>query len=273
MPIKPLTQRPVGAPATTPQQPAATAPQAPPEAAGDGFDAASPDRALAPPPLDAAALAQREKELRAAAADTALFFPLPMRSAVREALTISIARVRSAEAAGNIDSGEASASFEMLRELFEGLADLRAGRAVVQRRANDNEGVNVWRFRSPDGDEFQVTARRALDEFGEARIGLRQVFDDGVKLPGRHRVSLRVDLERFGEASVDMQFGGSSLDRRIHGLMKNPDGSVFTTASGKNLADHHFRATLPDALEEPAVFAALVDGFVDGTMQPLEQLP
>ena len=269
MPIKPLGQRPVGAPSA---QVEAT-PIAPPKAPIDGFDSAAPDHALAPPAPDAAAFTQREEALRAAAADAASFFPPPMRPAVHQALTTSIARVRSAQAAGSIEAGEASASFEMLRELFEGLADLRAGRALVQPRANANEGVNVWRFRSPDGDEFQVTARRTLDEFGEARIGLRQVFDDGVKLPGRHRVSLRVDLERFGQASVDMQFGGSSLDRRIHGLMKNPDGSVFTTASGKNLADHHFRDQLPDTIEDPAVFAALVDGFVGGTMQPFEQLP
>jgi hypothetical protein len=55
--------------------------------------------------------------------------------------------------------------------------------------------------------------------------------------------------------------------------MKNEDGSVFETASGKHLADHHFRNQLPSQLNDPKLFAELVDGFVSGVMQPLEQSP
>jgi hypothetical protein len=63
------------------------------------------------------------------------------------------------------------------------------------------------------------------------------------------------------------------LDKRIHGLMKNPDGSVFETESGKKLADHHFRDDLPEVVKDPVVFAGLVDAFAQGTMAPFEVLP
>ena len=94
--------------------------------------------------------------------------------------------------------------------------------------------------------------------------------DDGDRLPGRHRMSMRLDLERWGQASVDVQFGTSSLDKRIHGLMKNEDGSEFLTETGKKLADHHFKKNLPDRMEEPDVFADLVQSFVAGRMSGFE---
>jgi hypothetical protein len=266
----PATLRPPRADAPKPEQ--AAAPPAQRSAPQDGFDTVSPpiDVLNAPSQSDDA-LSQSERQLTQAASTAAEVFPQPMRRAVTDALAVSISRIRSAKAAGMIDASEASEASEMLRELFEGIKDLRSGEAKVTVRPNDNEGVRVWRLRSPDGDEFQVTARRQLDGFGEARIGFRQVLDDGQRLPGRHRVGLRVDLERFGQAAVDMQFGGSSLDKRVHGLMKNEDGSVFETASGKHLADHHFRNQLPSQLNDPKLFAELVDGFVSGVMQPLEQ--
>ena len=272
--IKPVTPGAQPLPAGEPNVPTTASPQAPPSASPDAFDPSSPtiDALAAPVPSDAE-LAKAEKDLTAGADAVAELFPQEMRAGVKEALEISIGRVRSAKAAGTIDETEAGVALEMMRELFEGLGDLRSGRAKVTIKPNNNDGVRVWRLRSADGDEFQVTARRRLDEFGEARIGFRQVLDDGRPLPGRHRVSLRVDLERFGHASVDMQYGGSSLDKRIHGLMKNEDGTVFETASGKNLADHHFRDTLPDHIEDPEVFAELVARFSTGVMQPLEVAP
>ena len=117
---------------------------------------------------------------------------------------------------------------------------------------------------------FQVTARRAPMPSAR-RISFRQVLDDDQRLPGVI-ASLRADLERFGQPGGHAVWG-SSLDKRIHGLMKNPDGTVFETPSGKQLADHHFRDQLPDHIEDPEVFAQLVEGFSRGVMQPLEQLP
>jgi len=268
----PATLRPPRVDAPKPQQ---AAPQpAQRLAPQDGFDTVSQSvDVLNAPQQSDDALSQSERRLSQAASTAAEVFPQPMRRAVTDALSVSIRRIRSAKSSGRIDASEASAAAEMLRELFEGIKDLRSGEAKVTIRPNDNDGVRVWRLSSPDGDEFQVTARRKLDGFGEARIGFRQVLDDGQRLPGRHRVGLRVDLERFGRAAVDMQFGGSSLDKRVHGLMKNEDGSVFETASGKHLADHHFRNQLPSQLNDPKVFAELVDGFVSGVMQPLEQSP
>ena len=259
---------------TAVEQTPAQVPAAPVASVTDGFDSVKPALdVIGAPSHNDRAQAQLERQLKTAAAAAAEVFPQPMRAAVHEALEVSIARIGTAKAAGNIDASEASQAAEMVRELFEGLADLRAGKAEVHVKPNDHDRVRVWRLKSADGDEFQVTARRKLDEFGEARIGFRQVLDDGRPLPGRHRVGLRVDLERFGQASVDMQFGGSSLDKRIHGLMKNPDGTVFETASGKKLADHHFRNQLPDSIEDPAVFARLVDAFASGVMKPLEAVP
>ncbi|MEE2836267.1 MAG: hypothetical protein VYB65_09645 [Myxococcota bacterium] len=270
------------------QQPAAPQPRqapahqadepAPPGASSaplkDGFDrSAPPQEALGAAPMNESSRLQLERQLRTSAERVASVFPEPMRPAVQDALDVSIRRIGEAKASGQIDALEANQATEMMRELFEGLTDLRTGDAQVTVRPNDNAGVSVWRLRGVDGDEFQVTARRRVDAFGEARISFRQVLDDDQRLPGRHRVSLRVDLERFGQASVDMQFGGSSLDKRIHGLMKNPDGTVFETPSGKQLADHHFRDQLPDHIEDPEVFAQLVEGFSRGIMQPLEQLP
>ena len=274
MTIKPLGPKPLNALQGTQSPAAAPVSDTSPQPQADGFDTSWPGAGVLNPPAPSEAdLARSEQALTQGAKDAAQVFPEVMQAGVKDALEVSVRRIRSALAAGQINASEASSAMEMIRELYEGLADLRAGRATITVKPNNNEGVRVWRMRSPDGDEFQVTARRRLDEFGEARIGFRQAMDDGRTLPGRHRVSLRVDLERYGDTSVDMQYGGSSLDRRIHGLMKNPDGTVFETASGKNLADHHFRKVLPDHLDDPATFERLVDGFVQGTMAPFEAMP
>ena len=88
-------------------------------------------------------------------------------------------------------------------------------------------------------------------------------------MQGRHRMSIRLDLERWGSPSFDVQFGGSSLDKRIHGLFKNPDGTVFETPTGKKLADHHFKEVMPSTLSDPTHFSEIVRAFANNTMEAL----
>jgi hypothetical protein len=213
-----------------------------------------------------------EADLLARAGDVAEVFPAGARDGVRSALSESVRRVRRAEAAGRIEPAETAAALEMMREMMEALSDLKTGKADVEVRTDTGKGVRVWRVSAPDGDVYQVTSRKTQDEAGEARIGVRLRSDDGAVLPGRHRMGMRIDLERWGRTSVDVQFGGSSLDKRIHGLFKNEDGTVFETATGKQLADHHFHGVLPDDLSLPERFSAMVSGFVNGTMAPLESV-
>jgi hypothetical protein len=213
-------------------------------------------------------LAEREAALLSRSVRAAASFPEETRAAVTEALKTSAARVLGALDAGRIDAAEASEALEMLREMLEALDDLRAGRAEVVDVREAGANVRTWELRAPDGDEFTVTTRLRLDEFGEARVGMRHTVDDGVKLTRSDRMSMRVDLERYGRPSVDVQFGSPGLDKRIHGLYKNEDGSVFRTERGKKLADHHFRDHLPEALAKPAHFEAMVTAFREGIMAP-----
>ncbi len=215
-------------------------------------------------------LAQREAALLSRSVRAAASFPEETRTGVTEALKTSAQRVLGALDAGRIDEAEASESLEMLREMLEALDDLRAGRAEVVEVRENQQNVRLWHLRAPDGDEFTVTTRLRLDEFGEARVGMRHTVDDGVKLTKSDQLSMRVDLERYGRPSVDVQFGSAGLDKRIHGLYKNEDGSVFRTERGKKLADHHFRDHLPASLAKPDHFEAMVTAFRDGIMAPFE---
>ena len=181
----------------------------------------------------------------------------------------SAGRILTALDAGRISGEEAAAAVEMMREMVEALADLRTGNATVIKDSSHGESVRVWRVQAPDGDEFVVNSRLQGDEQGEARLAVRHEVDDGTRLPGRHRMGVRIDLEKWGSPSVDVQFGESSLDKRIHGLYRNPDGTVFQTPTGRKLADHHFREGLPESMRDPGSFAEMVRGFVEGTMEPL----
>ena len=201
---------------------------------------------------------------------TASTFPEEARKGVALALEKSVNRILEAESSEKISPQEAAESLEMMREMMEGLHDIRTNNVELLKHDIHNENVQVWTMQAPDGDEFIVTARTESDEKGEARVSFRSMKDDGQKLKGRHRMGMRLDLEKFGSASVDVQFGSSSLNKRVHGLYRNEDGSVFETDSGKKLADHHFRDGLPESLQQPARFAEMVQTFVQKTMGPLQ---
>ena len=238
----------------------------PPAITEDGFEAQPPPDVLGSRHRSTAELTGLADELLRQAEATATLFPESSQDGFRKALSTSTQRVITALDAGRITPLEAADALEMMREMMEATADLKAGRVHVVSAKNHGDGVRHWELESPDGDRFAVTTRRFREPEGDPRIGLRMIADDGQRLPGRHRMSMRLDLERWGQASVDVQFGGASLDKRIHGLMKNDDGSEFLTPSGKKLADHHFKKNLPDSMEAPDVFADLVQAFVSGRM-------
>lgn len=189
--------------------------------------------------------------------------PAAIRPGVRDALEKSLDRIRTSLNAGRISREEAEAALEMVREMSEALVDL-AGRCLVVVERNDSgvdRNVDVVRLRANDKDELVLVTRREADATGEARISLRMVKDDGEEIPSRYRLGLRLDLERRGSPSVDVQFGESSLDKRIHGLWRYPDGQPVLTATGAQLADHHFRGVLPASLADPTAFGAVVTSF------------
>lgn len=216
-----------------------------------------------------ASLLAQHNEVKEAIADAVATFPEDARAGVQSALETSADRIMTSLETGSITLDEAVTSMEMVREMVEGLTDIRTGEVEVIHEATHGDNVKVWNVRAPDGDELVVSARFEIDDQGEARMSFRHIVDDGVRLKGRHRMSIRLDLERWGTPSVDVQFGESALDKRIHGLYKNPDGSVFTTPSGKMLADHHFRDNIPASLSDPTAFSSLITAFANDTMEPL----
>lgn len=195
-------------------------------------------------------------------------FPAVVHEGLVKALQTSTSRIVRAHENDKVTNQEAAEALEMMREMMEALGDIHSGQAVVTKREKTDH-VQVWNVVAPDGDAFVVTARQLRDDRGDPRISFRHMKDDGVALPGRHRMGVRIDLEKWGQASVDVQFGGSSLDKRIHGLMKNEAGEIFTTETGKKLADHHFRDDLPEEIREPHAFAAMVQEFMDGKISLL----
>lgn len=200
-------------------------------------------------------------------------FPQEAQGGVRAALHKSTSRILEAHKAGRVQLEEAAQALEMLREMVEALIDLRTGNAEIIQHDQHGEHVEVWKVKAPDGDEFSVSSRLLQDEKGEARVSIRHNADDGEALKGRFRMSLRMDLERWGTASVDVQFGESAMDKRIHGLYKNEDGSIFKTPSGKQLADHHFREGIDESLKHPDAFADMIRAFVSKNMEPLPVTP
>jgi hypothetical protein len=191
--------------------------------------------------------------------------PDAIQAGVGQAMRTSTERIRKAYEQERITGPEAAQALEMMREMHEALTDVHTGAAEIQKSIQTGH-VHVWNVKAADGDEYVITARTLRDARGDPRIGFRHMVDDGQKLPSRHRMGLRIDLEKWGDASVDVQFGSSSLDKRVHGLMKDETGAVFTTDSGKKLADHHFRDDLPDSIRSPQNFAAMVQAFIDGEM-------
>lgn len=236
----------------------------------DGFDSTDSQDILGSRHRTINDLTALKERLLSQARETAKLFPESSHQGFQKALETSTERVMTALDAGRVTPLEAADALEMMREMMEATADLKAGRVDVLSSKEHGDGVRHWELESPDGDRFAVTTRRFRETTGDPRIGLRMLADDGDRLPGRHRMSMRLDLERWGQASVDVQFGTSSLDKRIHGLMKNEDGSEFLTETGKKLADHHFKKNLPDRMEEPDVFADLVQSFVAGRMSGFE---
>lgn len=216
-----------------------------------------------------ATLLAQFNEVKDAISEAVSTFPEEARPGIQSALDVSASRILTSMESGAITPEEAATSLEMVREMVEGLTDLRTGEVEVIRESQHGDNVKVWNVRAEDGDELVVSTRFELDNQGEARVSIRHIVDDGVRLKGRHRMSLRLDLERWGTPSVDVQFGESSLDKRVHGLYKNPDGTVFTTPTGKKLADHHFRDNLPPTLSEPSHFSSLVESFANDVMEPL----
>ncbi|MBK8010684.1 MAG: hypothetical protein IPK13_05000 [Deltaproteobacteria bacterium] len=190
--------------------------------------------------------------------------PASIRPGVRDALERSLDRIRTSMNEGRVSCDEAEAALEMVREMSEALVDLAGHRLTVVERSgsgDEQQNVDVVRLRASDRDELVLVTRKEADATGEARISLRMVKDDGEEIPSRYRLGLRLDLERRGSPSVDVQFGESSLDKRIHGLWRYPDGQPVLTSSGAQLADHHFRGVLPASLVDPAEFGALVSAF------------
>ncbi|HBU46943.1 MAG TPA: hypothetical protein DEB46_01410 [Myxococcales bacterium] len=236
----------------------------------DGFDSTDSQDILGSRHRTTNDLTALKERLLSQARETSKLFPESSHQGFQKALETSTERVMTALDAGRVTPLEAADALEMMREMMEATADLKAGRVDVLSSKEHGDGVRHWELESPDGDRFAVTTRRFRETTGDPRIGLRMLADDGDRLPGRHRMSMRLDLERWGQASVDVQFGTSSLDKRIHGLMKNEDGSEFLTETGKKLADHHFKKNLPDRMEEPDVFADLVQSFVAGRMSGFE---
>ena len=214
----------------------------------------------------------RCESLLASFSDDVGAFPKAVQDGLVKALQTSTSRIVSAHDNEKVTNQEAAEALEMMREIMEALRDIHSGQAVVTKR-EQTDHVQVWNVVAPDGDAFVVTARQFRDDRGDPRISFRHMIDDGVALPGRHRMGVRIDLEKWGQASVDVQFGGSSLDKRIHGLMKNADGEIFTTPTGKKLADHHFRDDLPEEIRSPQAFAKMVQDFVDGKISLLPDEP
>jgi hypothetical protein len=196
-------------------------------------------------------------------------FPEKSQEGIRKALQTSVNRVLEAHSEERLSMEEAGAAIEMMREMVEALHDLRTGQAKVLRAEDHGDNVRVWHVQTTDGDEVVVSTRNYLDEKGEARFSIRHITDDGISLPGRYRMSMRLDLERWGNPSVDVQFGTSGLNQRIHGLYRNEDGSIFRTDSGGKLPDHHFRDDLPSTLRDPEIFANMVRSFANNVMEPL----
>jgi hypothetical protein len=225
---------------------------------------------LGPLRLGAVGLVLAEKRALAEIDAAAQLFPHEAREGVAQALRASVRRAVEAHRAGRITALDAAASLEMMRELGEALRDLAAGNVEVIEHEVFEDRVERWLVRAPDGDELVVIARPVSDDEGEARLSVRLQQDDGVDLPSRYRMAARIDLEqRSGAPAVDIQFGSSALDKRIHGLYRDARGLPILGPTGREIADHHFRAGLAAKLSDPGGFAAMVSGFIERVMAPL----
>lgn len=186
-------------------------------------------------------------------------FPQEVRDTVELAIGKTSERIQNSHARGRLNDTESAVAMEIVRELTEGLEYIGRGEAeVVSQSQTDDLGWR-WIVQTPTNDQFELRTRAMQDQRGQARIGVRQVVDDGVPLDKEYRLDLRVDRSHRG-AAVDMHFLKKSLNEKVHGR----------TAIGKSgNPNHHFSEGLSGRLCRPDVFAEVVHNFQNGTMAVL----
>lgn len=208
-----------------------------------------PSGALSKPSREAAGA-----DVKSAAAEA---FPEDVRDTVEIAFAKTSQRILNSRARGTLKDTESVESMEMLRELAEGLGFIARGEAEVVSRTQTDENFWRWIVKTPTKDQFELRTRALQDQRGQARIGVRQVMNDGVPLDKEDRLDLRVDRSPRNGAAVDMHFLKKSLNEKIH-------GRIGIGKSGN--PNHHFQQGLPGRLRKPNEFAQLVHNFQNGTM-------
>ena len=181
-----------------------------------------------------------------------LFGP-EIRDTVNIAFEKTKARLERSLGRGKLREKDAARGFEMLRELSEGLDYFRRGDVVMNsvRKSDDNGGR--WILETPTGDQFEVRARNRQDQRGQARLGIRQVADDGRRVDKRDQLDLRIDRDRKG-ACVDLQFLHKSFNEKVHGRIG---------IGSKAYANHHFRDGIAGELNNVDNFSDFVQDFRD----------
>lgn len=217
-----------------------------------------------------AVLTEQGRELFHSAPDSiSKVFPESVSDGVAGALSTSLQRVLDARAEGRLDTAEAAAGVEMLREMTEGLHDLASGNLVRRRGKKISKDVQMIDLQAADGDRFVVTTRRKADDYGQARIAIKQIADNGVYLDRSDQMHLRIDrCEQFGTA-VDVQFGWGEVNEKIHGLVRDDNGEPVISKFDTVVPKHHFDTGISDEVKTPEGFAACVDEFLDGPLAVL----
>jgi len=236
---------------------------------------------------DSVAFEVRALKTRLTLAAAAL--PEIARPAFEKSTAESASRIVSSLEAGRIDDAEARRALFMLQELAGVLLALHAGSATVTANdavasSSDMRSVDV---RATTGDVLRVSVRAEGGASGEARVKLERVVDDGASVPESDRMMVRFDLAgsrgdtptQGTHAAVDVQFGNERFDpanpsyerlnKRIHGVLLDDHGQPIVNRGGRTIADHHFSDGVPDALHDPAGFAAFAESFL-ATLTPGE---
>lgn len=188
-------------------------------------------------------------------------FPADVRDTVNFALDTTRQRIETSQERGRLSPKEAAMGLEMMRELTEGLGYIARGDAVVvQQTPNDAKG---WRMivETPTNDQFEIRTRPLQNREGQARIGIRQVSDDGTALDKRERLDLRLDRAPRSGTAVDVHFLKKSLNVKVHGR---------TGIGGGANPNHHFDKDLPAGINHPEKFSQLVHDFQNGVMAQFE---
>lgn len=238
----------------------------------------SPPRPPAPRADLPPAAARELDEVRRDAAVAARALPGEMQAALARALTTSADRVASAFAVGRIDGAEAARSARMLDEMVDALVAIEEGRfEVLGDDGYPHSDLVAREVKTTDGDVLRVGVRPLASDGGQARVKLENISDGGTPMSRPDRVMVRFDLEvddtptPASLAVVDLQFGherrrdldgARPLDLRIHGVLLE-DGVPKLHRGGGVIADHHFRAGVPETLDDEAAFAAFAREFLD----------